>query len=200
MCLLALVTILLSSLLATFVYYGSSDSRMKAEVRRRPNLCARRWSSLARSTWTRLPTPPTASPLIDTDGTVLFDNQADPATMENHANRQEVQRASTTGAGESTRMSGTPVRADLLLRSPAGKRPGPAGGGPNRHRLCRCVLRAALDHRRGGCSGRAHRPLLQLPDKEDCGPPSTGWTWTTPADNDVYDELSPLLGKINHQK
>ena len=27
--------------------------------------------------------------------------------MENHANRQEVQRASTTGAGESTRMSGT---------------------------------------------------------------------------------------------
>ena len=33
MCLLALVTILLSSLLVTVVYYVSSDSRMKTEVR-----------------------------------------------------------------------------------------------------------------------------------------------------------------------
>ena len=33
MCLLALVTILLSSLLVTIVYYANSDARMKSEVR-----------------------------------------------------------------------------------------------------------------------------------------------------------------------
>ena len=45
--------------------------------------------------------------LIDTDGTVLYDNQADPATMENHSDREEFQEASTAGAGEATRISDT---------------------------------------------------------------------------------------------
>ena len=45
--------------------------------------------------------------LIDQDGTVLFDNQADPAEMENHADREEFREATTGGAGEAMRVSGT---------------------------------------------------------------------------------------------
>ena len=107
MCLLALVTILLSSLLATFVYYGSSDSRMKAEVREETQFVRQAVELSGQEYLDTVANTSNRITLIDTDGTVLFDNQADPATMENHANRQEVQRASTTGAGESTRMSGT---------------------------------------------------------------------------------------------
>lgn len=44
---------------------------------------------------------------VDGDGTVLFDNQADPATMENHAGREEIIEALATGRGESVRHSAT---------------------------------------------------------------------------------------------
>ncbi|MDR2646887.1 MAG: PAS domain-containing protein [Oscillospiraceae bacterium] len=48
--------------------------------------------------------------LIDADGVVLFDNQADAADMENHLSRAEVQSAIADGIGESTRYSGTLLR------------------------------------------------------------------------------------------
>lgn len=45
--------------------------------------------------------------LIDTDGTVLYDTNADAATMENHSDRREVQEAFLSGYGESHRYSRT---------------------------------------------------------------------------------------------
>jgi len=45
--------------------------------------------------------------LIAQDGTVLFDNYADPAAMENHLSRPEVQGALTSGSGEASRVSAT---------------------------------------------------------------------------------------------
>ncbi len=44
---------------------------------------------------------------IAADGTVLGDSQAQPAQMENHANRQEFRQAMRDGLGESTRWSKT---------------------------------------------------------------------------------------------
>ena len=44
---------------------------------------------------------------IDPDGVVLYDSEADVTKMENHKNREEVQKAQKYGAGESVRMSGT---------------------------------------------------------------------------------------------
>jgi two-component system, OmpR family, phosphate regulon sensor histidine kinase PhoR len=45
--------------------------------------------------------------LIDKDGVVWFDNEADPAQMENHLDRPEVIAAIQTGAGSSSRSSAT---------------------------------------------------------------------------------------------
>lgn len=45
--------------------------------------------------------------LIDKDGIVLFDNQAEAKTLENHAMRQEVMDAVAVGAGEAERFSDT---------------------------------------------------------------------------------------------
>ena len=45
--------------------------------------------------------------LIQEDGTVLFDNKADPSTMENHKDREEIQQAIQNGYGEATRLSST---------------------------------------------------------------------------------------------
>lgn len=45
--------------------------------------------------------------LIDKDGIVLFDNQAEAKTLENHAMRQEIMEAVAVGAGEAERFSDT---------------------------------------------------------------------------------------------
>ena len=44
---------------------------------------------------------------IDHDGTVLFDTHVDQTNMENHADREEIQEAFTTGAGSAVRNSST---------------------------------------------------------------------------------------------
>ena len=44
---------------------------------------------------------------IDTDGTVLFDTQADQTAMENHADREEILEAMETGCGSAVRISTT---------------------------------------------------------------------------------------------
>lgn len=45
--------------------------------------------------------------LIDKEGIVLFDNQAEAKTLENHAMRQEIMEAVAVGAGEAERFSDT---------------------------------------------------------------------------------------------
>ncbi len=44
---------------------------------------------------------------VDGDGTVLYDNEADPASMENHRDREEIDEALRDGSGRSTRWSDT---------------------------------------------------------------------------------------------
>ena len=44
---------------------------------------------------------------VDAGGTVLYDNEADAATMENHANREEIKQAMETGSGKEARYSKT---------------------------------------------------------------------------------------------
>ena len=44
---------------------------------------------------------------IDTDGTVLFDTRVDQTTMENHADREEIQEAFSIGSGSAVRTSST---------------------------------------------------------------------------------------------
>ena len=44
---------------------------------------------------------------IDSDGTVLFDTQVDENVMENHAHREEIREAFETGAGSAVRTSST---------------------------------------------------------------------------------------------
>ena len=53
--------------------------------------------------------------LIAADGRVLADNQGNPATMDNHSGRPEVQEAQRTGTGVSIRFSHTVEKNELYL-------------------------------------------------------------------------------------
>lgn len=52
---------------------------------------------------------------VDTDGTVLYDSQISIETMENHAEREEIKEALTTGFGESSRYSTTLTERTIYL-------------------------------------------------------------------------------------
>ena len=107
MCLLAVVTILLSSLLVTIVYYGETNAQMRAEVREESRFLQGAVEFSGAEYLHTVENTPNRITLIDQDGTVLFDNQADPAQMENHADREEFREATTGGAGEAVRVSST---------------------------------------------------------------------------------------------
>ncbi len=135
---------------------------------------------------------------VDSDGTVLYDNESDAAKMDNHADREEIAEALQTGVGESTRLSstiaektlyravrlndGTVLRAALTQRSVTILLIGAVR--PIVVVVLGALLLSALLARR--LSQRVVKPLNEL-DLDN------------PLDNDVYDELSALLTRIEHQ-
>ena len=198
MCLLALVTILLSSLLVTIVYYANSDARMKSEVREETRfvrgaveLSGQDYLATVENTANRIT-------LIDTDGTVLYDNQADPATMENHSDREEFQEASTAGAGEATSISDTIAEQTFYyaVKLQNGQ-----------------VLRVAATTDSVFAAVLAVLPWILGVEvlvavctvlfsnflTKKIVAPINRLDLDHPADNEIYDELSPLLGKISRQ-
>lgn len=198
MCLLAVVTILLSSLLVTIAYYGTSNSQMKAEVREEARFIQGAVELSGQGYLDTVEGTPNRITLIDTDGTVLFDNQADPASMENHADRKEVQRASTTGAGEATRMSDTLAEQTFYyaVKLENGQ-----------------ILRVACDTDSVFAAVLAVLPwiisaalvvtiftvLFSNFLTKKIVAPINQLDLNAPADDGVYDELAPLLSKINRQ-
>ena len=198
MCLLALVTILLSSSLVTIVYYATSTSRMRSEVREESRFLRGAVELSGEAYLDTVQNTPNRITLIDTDGTVLFDNQADPAAMETPAGRQEVRKAATVGAGEITRMSDTLSQqtfyyavklqngqilriastTDSVFAAVLAMLPWILGVA-----VVVAAITVVFSH---FLTKKIVTPINQL-DLDH------------PADNDIYDELSPLLGKINHQ-
>ena len=135
---------------------------------------------------------------IDADGTVIYDSQADASSMENHLGREEVDGALRTGAGESTRYSSTLLEKTTyyakrlsdgtVLRISASRHTAVVLAlgmmQPMLVVLAAAIIIALLLAKR--VAARIVDPLNEL-DLEH------------PLDNDAYEELSPLLGRINRQ-
>ena len=107
MCLTALITVLLATVLTTVVYYSDFAGHMEDEVRETADSIKPAVEQLGAGYLESLKNPKNRLTLIDGDGTVLYDSQADAAAMENHGDREEVREALASGAGEVTRMSDT---------------------------------------------------------------------------------------------
>ena len=135
---------------------------------------------------------------IDHDGTVLFDTHVDQTNMENHADREEIQEAFTTGAGSAVRNSSTlteqtyyeaqKIKDGTVLRISANQQSAWALMiGMLWPIILVAVLAIALSAflaRR--MAARIVEPLNKL-DLEH------------PLKNDVYEEISPLLHRIHRQ-
>ena len=136
--------------------------------------------------------------LIAADGRVLYDNSANAGEMESHSGRPEVHAALETGEGESSRLSNTlrlrtfyaavrlqsgdVVRLASMTRGPLGLL---ASSIPGIVGVLILAIIAALYVAR-----RLTRALME---------PVNAINLDDPLSNDTYDELSPLLLRLDHQ-
>lgn len=136
---------------------------------------------------------------IDQDGTVLFDNRADAGTMENHGDREEVEEAQENGFGIAVRNSDTLSKKTmyyamelsdgkvLRISSTQYNIPGLLGG-MIQPLLLILIGMAALS------AWIAYRVSKSIVD------PINRLDLERPEENQVYDEIAPLLTKINRQQ
>ena len=135
---------------------------------------------------------------IDQDGTVLFDNEADVSEMKNHSDRTEFQKAEKYGAGESSRYSDTLSEKTIYyaLRLKDGTVLRVSGTQDSVlvlvenliFSLCGllCLMLILSGIMASAISKRIVKPINEL-DLE------------SPEENQIYEELSPLLSKIHRQ-
>ena len=135
---------------------------------------------------------------VDSDGTVLFDSHADAAAMEKHTDREEIKEALVSGTGSSTRQSSTLTEQTIYEATRLND------GSVLRISVSRAtalilvlgmlqpiiivlviaiVLSAWLAHR---MAKKVVEPLNKL-------------NLEKPMENEVYEELSPLLHRIHAQ-
>lgn len=133
------------------------------------------------------------------DGAVLYDTQADAESMENHAQRQEVQQALATGEGESSRYSDTLLQKTVYYakRLPDGTvlrlsavRVTAGVLVLNMLQPILLVLAAALILS-GVLASRLARRITEPLNRLDL---------EHPLENETYEELAPLLRRMEHQR
>ena len=196
----ASLTVLLASLLVItgclYSYFGAVQERQLREELSfaaaaveadGDDYLARLRSTASRLTW------------VAADGTVLYDTQADAAAMENHAGRQEIREALTGGSGSSVRYSSTLTEKTVYqaMRLTDGSVLRISGSQKTAWMLVLGMLHAVIvvvllalglsALLAGQAARRVVEPLNRL-DLEH------------PLDNNVYEELSPLLTRIHAQR
>ena len=201
MCIIAMVSIILTAFFMTVLSYRQFQNGLKQELQNETVYVAAAMAEEGESFLTQLETEAHKNriTLIDTDGTVIYDNEAVANKMENHSDREEVQEALEYGVGR-IHASFRHLGATNLL-------------------LCRFIERR---HRAAPCRHGRQRIFGWC----SCSLGSLCWQWSLPlllfgfhvakhigflvpvntldldhpVENDVYEELSPLLTKIHHQK
>ncbi|MBE7001856.1 MAG: two-component sensor histidine kinase [Ruminococcaceae bacterium] len=135
---------------------------------------------------------------IDADGTVLFDTWADESAMENHADREEIQEAFETGAGSAVRNSATlteqtyyearKLEDGTVLRISTNQA---SAWALMMDLLWPIIFVAVLAI--GLSLILARRMAKNIVE------PMNNLDLEQPLSNDTYEELSPLLRRINQQ-
>ena len=135
---------------------------------------------------------------VAADGTVLYDTRADETAMENHADREEIRQALESGTGTSSRESATLTERTLYAAQVL------SDG---------TVLRVSVSHATSVVlMVRSLQPALVVAalalalcavlarhEAERIVRPLNRLDLEHPLENDIYDEISPLLRRINQQ-
>ena len=195
----AAAALLLSILLVAGVMYGHLERAQRAELSAAADQIGAGVALGGLDYLSALPASDTRVTWIAADGTVLFDSAADAATLENHADREEVREALLSQAGESERYSATLAETTFYHAQRL-----PDGTVLRTARTQRSVLLLLLDMTpallavlaataavAGVLSARAARRIVEPVNAIDLNRPETGA---------VYAELTPLLRRLQAQQ
>ncbi len=196
---IALVVCLMGMATVFAVLYYYFEDQITTEMESEVKYLASTVEDYGKETLDHLPPNSQRVTLIAPDGTVVFDNYADPATMDNHLSRQEVQTALQQGYAKSTRRSDTfrqqmvyyAIRLEdgsvLRISSTQYTAAAVLTSMVVPFVLIVAVVLAAVGFLASRISKKIVEPLNQL-DLEN------------PEQNESYDELTPLLTKISWQQ
>ena len=193
------VAVLMASLIiivgVLYPYFGGvQESQLKDEL----SLAAEATEQLGENYLANLDSDRYRLTWVADDGTVIFDTHADAASMENHADREEIKEALVSGTGSSTRQSSTLTEQTIYEATRLND------GSVLRISVSRTtalvlvlgllqpiaivlVIAIALS------AWLAHRMAKKVVD------PLNKLDLDKPMENEAYEELTPLLRRINAQ-
>ncbi len=198
-CLVALAVLIASIVLIMGVLYGYFTDMQHDQLRMQTELAAQGVNHEGTAYFDQLSARDYRITLIEPDGRVIYDSEADSGEMENHLEREEVQEALDSGYGESERYSSTLMEKSLysamVLDDGSILRMSVSQSGiltlllgmlqPIIVVLIAAIALSLLLASR--LSKRIVKPLNEL-DLDD------------PLSNEGYDELSPLLLRVYSQQ
>lgn len=181
------------------VLYRHFGNQLEKELRTEAEYLSVAIEGQGDSVFEKLPADVARVTYIDTDGTVLFDSKADAAKMENHKGREEIQEAMKNGSGTAVRNSDTLSKKTLYyaLKLDDGK-----------------IIRvSSVQYNISGLIGGMLQPMLiiiivvlafsawlAVRVSRKIVEPINNLDLNNPEENQIYDEIAPLLTKINRQQ
>lgn len=106
-CLVAALVLVGTTAILTCVLYGALQNQTVQILRNDAGFLAAALQNEGTGYFDSLTGQAARITLIEADGTVVYDNTADPTSMENHLDRDEIQAALKTGFGTGSRLSQT---------------------------------------------------------------------------------------------
>ena len=193
------VAVLMASLViiigVLYPYFGGvQESQLKDEL----SLAAEATQQLGESYLENLDSDRYRLTWVGADGTVIFDSHADASTMENHADREEIKEALVSGTGSSTRQSATLVEQTIYEATRLND------GSVLRISVSRATalvlvlgllqpIAIVLVFAIALSAWLAHRMAKKVVE------PLNKLDLDKPMENEAYEELAPLLRRINAQ-
>ena len=195
----AVLALLLTSALLVGTLYSVYEERISAELRTEAEYIVRALD-VAQDDLDYFAgiVPTTRVTLISPDGAVLYDSQADESRMDSHAERPEVLEAVLSGTGESTRYSNTISQLTIYYARRT------ANGNvlriaSTRSSVLGVFLNVAPQIVVMLLTVTALSLLIAKYSARQIVQPINDLDLNTPLANEVYDELTPLLQRMDRQ-
>ena len=195
----SVIVLLASGGLTMGVLYNHFGNQLEEELRTEAEFLSIAVENEGMGAFDSIPSEAERITYIDTDGTVLFDNSSNADDMENHLDREEIQEAMEDGSGMAVRESDTLSQRTLYyaLRLADGtvlrvsstqySLPGLLGG-MIQPLLIILILMLILA---GFLASRLAKNIVNPLNRLDLDHPE---------ENQTYEEVAPLLTKINRQQ
>ncbi len=196
--LVALVIVLAATVLIMSILYGYFNEETHQQLQAQTDLAAQAVAVQGETYLQRVTTENYRITWIAADGTVLYDTDANTSQMENHLDREEVQEALASGYGASEHYSDTLMTRMLyaaeLLPDGTIVRVSSA-----QQSLVSFIVRmlqplilmlVAAGVLSGLLASRLSKKIVK---------PLNELNLDAPLENDTYEEIAPLLGRIEHQ-